>query len=168
MKAAVERRYRPARIDDVRFGCCWSRRLHEHDRVAMLMAGIRHVTAATSPVCISAWSHGFGHGHDPGGMATDPGRRAEHMSGAAIGLTPAGLSLQDQEFVDNIMRAALRLHLIPIRGRPADASSRAQPVQGQAYIMGATAECGPVLNISRERWTSSRAQHNNVERARKT
>jgi acetyl-CoA C-acetyltransferase len=180
MKAAVERAgIDPARIDDVRFGCC----LEPVDsmnmtRVAALMAGIPDsVTAATiNRVCISGMEATVsGMAMIQAGMAEVVlAGGAEHMSGAAYSVFNArwGCRLQDQEFVDNIMRGLhCGSHLIPHpETAPVDASQPPLSLfKGKAYIMGATAEfVAQHLNISREEMDLvALRSHNNVERATK-
>jgi acetyl-CoA C-acetyltransferase len=180
MKAAVERAgIDPGRIDDVRFGCC----LEPVDsmnmtRVAALMAGIPDsITAATiNRVCISGMEATVsGMAMIQAGMADVVlAGGAEHMSGAAYSVFNArwGCRLQDQEFVDNIMRGLhCGSHLIPHpEAGPVDAS---QPplsrFKGKPYIMGATAEfVAQHLNISRDEMDLvALRSHNNVERATK-
>ena len=180
MKAAVERAgIDPARIDDVRFGCC----LEPVDsmnsaRVAALMAGIPDtVTAATiNRVCISGMEATLsGMAMIQAGMADVVlAGGAEHMSGAAYSVFNArwGCRLQDQEFVDNIMRGLhCGSHLIPHpETGPVDASQPPLSLfKGKPYIMGATAEfVAQHLNISREEMDLvALRSHNNVERATK-
>ncbi len=178
MKAAMERAgIEPARIDDVRFGCC----LEPVDsmnmtRVAALMAGIPEtVTAATiNRVCISGMEATLsGMAMIQAGMADVVlAGGAEHMSGAAYSVFNArwGCRLQDQEFVDNIMRGLhCGSHLIPHpENGPVDASQPPLSLfKGKPYIMGATAEfVAQHLNISREAMDLvALRSHNNVERA---
>jgi acetyl-CoA C-acetyltransferase len=178
MKAAVERAgIEPARIDDVRFGCC----LEPVDsmnmtRVAALMAGIPEtVTAATiNRVCISGMEATLsGMAMIQAGMADVVlAGGAEHMSGAAYSVFNArwGCRLQDQEFVDNIMRGLhCGSHLIPHpEDGPVDASQPPLSLfKGKPYIMGATAEfVAQHLNIGREAMDLvALRSHNNVERA---
>jgi acetyl-CoA C-acetyltransferase len=180
MKAAVERAgIDPARIDDVRFGCC----LEPVDsmnmtRVAALTAGIPDsVTAATiNRVCISGMEATVsGMAMIQAGMADVVlAGGAEHMSGAAYSVFNArwGCRLQDQEFVDNIMRGLhCGSHLIPHPEEgPVDASQPPLSLfKGKPYIMGATAEfVAQHLNISREEMDLvALRSHNNVERATK-
>jgi acetyl-CoA C-acetyltransferase len=180
MKAAVERAgIDPARLDDVRFGCC----LEPVDsmnmtRVAALMAGIpASVTAATiNRVCISGMEATVsGMAMIQAGMADVVlAGGAEHMSGAAYSVFNArwGCRLQDQEFVDNIMRGLhCGSHLIPHPEEgPVDASQPPLSLfKGKPYIMGATAEfVAQHLNISREEMDLvALRSHNNVERATK-
>jgi acetyl-CoA C-acetyltransferase len=178
MKAAVERAgVEPGRIDDVRFGCC----LEPVDsmnmtRIAALMAGIPDtVTAATiNRVCISGMEATLsGTAMIQAGMAdVILAGGAEHMSGAAYSVFNArwGCRLQDQEFVDNIMRGLhCGSHLIPHpESGPVDASQPPLSLfKGKPYIMGATAEfVAQHLNISREEMDLvALRSHNNVERA---
>ena len=180
MKAAVERAgIDPARIDDVRFGCC----LEPVDsmnsaRVAALMAGIPDtVTAATiNRVCISGMEATLsGMAMIQAGMADVVlAGGAEHMSGAAYSVFNArwGCRLQDQEFVDNIMRGLhCGSHLIPHpENGPVDASQPPLSLfKGKPYIMGATAEfVAQHLNLRREEMDAvALRSHNNVERATK-
>jgi acetyl-CoA C-acetyltransferase len=178
MKAAIERAgIDPNRIDDVRFGCC----LEPVDsmnmtRVAALMAGIPDtVTAATiNRVCISGMEATLsGMAMIQAGMAdVILSGGAEHMSGAAYSVFNArwGCRLQDQEFVDNIMRGLhCGSHLMPHpEDGPVDASQPPLSLfKGKPYIMGATAEfVAQHLNISREEMdVVAQRSHNNVERA---
>jgi acetyl-CoA C-acetyltransferase len=180
MKAAVERAgIDPARIDDVRFGCC----LEPVDsmnmtRIAALMAGIPDtVTAATvNRVCISGMEATVsGMAMIQAGMADVVlAGGAEHMSGAAYSVFNArwGCRLQDQEFVDNIMRGLhCGSHLIPHpESGPVDATTPPLSLfKGKPYIMGATAEfVAQHLNIRREEMDAvALRSHNNVERATK-
>ena len=180
MKAAVERAgIEPARIDDVRFGCC----LEPVDsmnmtRIAALLAGIPDtVTAATvNRVCISGMEATVsGMAMIQAGMADVVlAGGAEHMSGAAYSVFNArwGCRLQDQEFVDNIMRGLhCGSHLLPHpETGPVDASKPPLSLfKGKPYIMGATAEfVAQHLNISREEMDLvALRSHNNVERATK-
>jgi len=180
MRAAVERAgIDPARIDDVRFGCC----LEPVDsmnmtRIAALMAGIPDtVTAATiNRVCISGMEATVsGMAMIQAGMADVVlAGGAEHMSGAAYSVFNArwGCRLQDQEFVDNIMRGLhCGSHLLPHpETGPVDASKPPLSLfKGKPYIMGATAEfVAQHLNISREEMDLvALRSHNNVERATK-
>ncbi|TFG39503.1 MAG: acetyl-CoA C-acyltransferase, partial [Syntrophobacterales bacterium] len=98
----------------------------------------------------------------------------EHMSGAAYSVPNArwGCRLQDQEFVDNVMRGLhCGSHLIPHpEDGPVDASKPPLSLfKGKPYIMGATAEfVAQHLNISREEMDIvALRSHNNVERATK-
>ncbi len=180
IKAAIERaKIDPARIDDVRFGCC----MEPVDtlnvtRIAALMAGIpESVTAVTiNRVCISGMEATLS------GMAMIQAGMAdiilaggvEHMSGAPYSVANArwGCRLQDQEFVDNIIRGLhCGSHLIPHpETGPVDAT---QPplsyFKGKPYIMGHTAEfVAQHLNISRAEMDAvALRSHNNVERATK-
>jgi acetyl-CoA C-acetyltransferase len=178
MKAAAERAgVDPGRIDDVRFGCC----LEPVDsmnmtRVAALMAGIPDTVAAATinRVCISGMEAALsGMAMIQAGMADVVlAGGAEHMSGAAYSVFNArwGCRLQDQEFVDNIMRGLhCGSHLIPHpENGPVDASQPPLSLfKGKPYIMGATAEfVAQHLNISREEMDLvALRSHNNVERA---
>jgi acetyl-CoA C-acetyltransferase len=180
MQAAVERAgIDPAVIDDVRFGCC----LEPVDtmnvtRIAALLAGIPDtVTAATvNRVCISGMEATIsGMAMIQAGMAEVVlAGGVEHMSGAAYSVPNArwGCRLQDQEFVDNVMRGLhCGSHLIPHpEDGPVDASKPPLSLfKGKPYIMGATAEfVAQHLNISREEMDRvALRSHNNVERATK-
>ena len=180
MQAAVKRAgIDPAVIDDVRFGCC----LEPVDtmnvtRIAALLAGIPDtVTAATvNRVCISGMEATLsGMAMIQAGMAEVVlSGGVEHMSGAAYSVPNArwGCRLQDQEFVDNVMRGLhCGSHLIPHpEDGPVDASkSPLSLFKGKPYIMGATAEfVAQHLNISREEMDAvALRSHNNVERATK-
>ncbi len=180
MQAAVKRAgIDPAVIDDVRFGCC----LEPVDtmnvtRIAALLAGIPDtVTAATvNRVCISGMEATLsGMAMIQAGMAEVVlSGGVEHMSGAAYSVPNArwGCRLQDQEFVDNVMRGLhCGSHLIPHpEDGPVDASKPPLSLfKGKPYIMGATAEfVAQHLNISREEMDAvALRSHNNVERATK-
>ncbi len=180
MQAAVKRAgVDPAVIDDVRFGCC----LEPVDtmnvtRIAALLAGIPDtITAATiNRVCISGMEATLsGMAMIQAGMAEVVlSGGVEHMSGAAYSVPNArwGCRLQDQEFVDNIMRGLhCGSHLIPHpEDGPVDASKPPLSLfKGKPYIMGATAEfVAQHLNISREEMDAvALRSHNNVERATK-
>jgi len=180
MQAAVKRAgIDPAVIDDVRFGCC----LEPVDtmnvtRIAALLAGIPDtVTAATvNRVCISGMEATIsGMAMIQSGMAEVVlAGGVEHMSGAAYSVFNArwGCRLQDQEFVDNVMRGLhCGSHLIPHpEDGPVDASKPPLSLfKGKPYIMGATAEfVAQHLNISREEMDAiALRSHNNVERATK-
>ena len=178
MQGAVQRAgIDPAVIDDVRFGCC----LEPVDtmnvtRIAALLAGIPDtVTAATiNRVCISGMEATLsGMAMIQAGMAEVVlSGGVEHMSGAAYSVPNArwGCRLQDQEFVDNVMRGLhCGSHLIPHpEDGPVDASKPPLSLfKGKPYIMGATAEfVAQHLNISREEMDAvALRSHNNVERA---
>jgi acetyl-CoA C-acetyltransferase len=180
MQAAVKRAgIDPAVIDDVRFGCC----LEPVDtmnvtRIAALLAGIPDtVTAATiNRVCISGMEATIsGMAMIQAGMAEVVlSGGVEHMSGAAYSVPNArwGCRLQDQEFVDNVMRGLhCGSHLIPHpEDGPVDASQPPLSLfKGKPYIMGATAEfVAQHLGISREEMDIvALRSHNNVERATK-
>ena len=180
MQAAVKRAgIDPAVIDDVRFGCC----LEPVDtmnvtRIAALLAGIPDtVTAATiNRVCISGMEATIsGMAMIQAGMAEVVlSGGVEHMSGAAYSVPNArwGCRLQDQEFVDNVMRGLhCGSHLIPHpENGPVDASKPPLSLfKGKPYIMGATAEfVAQHLGISREEMDIvALRSHNNVERATK-
>ena len=180
MQAAVKRAgIDPALIDDVRFGCCMEPvDTMNVTRIAALLAGIPDtVTAATiNRVCISSMEAAIsGMAMIQAGMAEVVlAGGVEHMSGAAYSVPNArwGCRLQDQEFVDNVMRGLhCGSHLIPHpEDGPVDASKPPLSLfKGKPYIMGATAEfVAQHLNISREEMDAiALRSHNNVERATK-
>lgn len=178
MKAAVERSgIDPAIIDDVRFGCC----MEPVDslnvtRIAALLAGIPDsVTAVTiNRVCISGMEAVIsGMAMIQAGMAdVILAGGVEHMSGVPYSVPGArwGCRLQDNEFVDNIIRGLhCGSHVIP---HPEDGPVDAEvpPLsyfKGKPYIMGHTAEfIAQYLDISREEMDEvALRSHNNVERA---
>ncbi len=178
MEAAVERSgIDPAIIDDVRFGCC----MEPVDalnvtRIAALLAGIPDsVTAVTiNRVCISGMEAVIsGMAMIQAGMAdVILAGGVEHMSGVPYSVPAArwGCRLQDNEFVDNIIRGLhCGSHVIP---HPEDGPVDAEvpPLsffKGKPYIMGHTAEfIAQHLNISREEMDEvALRSHNNVERA---
>jgi acetyl-CoA C-acetyltransferase len=167
----------PSQIDDIRYGCC----MEPSDslnvtRVAALMAGIPDTVPAVSinRVCISGMEAVVS------GMAMIQAEMAdiilaggvEHMSGVPYEVPAArwGCRLQDQVFVDAMMRALhCGSHLLPHpEDGPVDAD---QPplsfFKGKPYIMGHTAEfVAQHLDISREEMdeVALRSQ-NNAERA---
>jgi acetyl-CoA C-acetyltransferase len=178
MRAAIERAgVDPAVIDDVRFGCC----MEPVDtlnvaRIAALLAGIPDsVTAVTvNRVCISGMEAALS------GMAMIQSGMAdlilaggvEHMSGVPYSVPSArwGCRLQDQEFVDNIIRGLhCGSHVIPHpESGPVDASKPPLSFfKGKPYIMGHTAEfVAQHMGISREDMDAvALRSHNNVERA---
>ena len=180
MKEAVKRAgIDPALIDDVRFGCC----MEPADtlnvtRVAALLAGIPDtVTAVTiNRVCISGMEATVsGMAMIQAGMAdVILAGGVEHMSGVAYSVPDArwGCRLQDQEFVDNLMRGLhCGSHLIPHpENGPVDATKPPLSLfKGKPYIMGATAEfVAQHLDISREEMDEvALRSHNNAERATK-
>jgi acetyl-CoA C-acetyltransferase len=178
MKAAIERAgIDPALIDDVRFGCC----MEPVDtlnvtRIAALLAGIPDsVTAVTiNRVCISGMEAALS------GMAMIQAEMAdvilaggvEHMSGVPYSVPAArwGCRLQDQAFVDNLIRGLhCGSHILP---HPEDGPVNAEEpplsyFKGKPYIMGHTAEfIAQHLNISREEMDEiALRSHNNAERA---
>ena len=178
MKAAVERAgIDPAIIDDVRYGCC----MEPVDslnvtRIGALMAGIpESVTAVTiNRVCISGMEAVIsGMAMIQAGMAdVILAGGVEHMSGVPYSVPGArwGCRLQDNEFVDNIIRGLhCGSHVIP---HPEDGPVDAEvpPLsyfKGKPYIMGHTAEfIAQHLDISREEMDEvALRSHNNVERA---
>lgn len=178
MQAAVQRAgIDPGMIDDIRFGCC----MEPADtlnvtRVAALLAGIPEtITAVTiNRVCISGMEAvlsgmamiqaGMAHIILAGGV--------EHMSGVAYEVPKArwGCRLQDQVFVDALMRALhCGSHIIP-HPETAPVDTTRPPISdfaGKPYIMGHTAEfVAQHLDISREEMdeVALRSNHN-VERA---
>ena len=180
MKAAVERAgIDPALIDDIRYGCC----MEPVDslnvtRIAALLAGIpESVTAVTiNRVCISGMEAVIsGMAMIQAGMAdVILAGGVEHMSGVPYSVPGArwGCRLQDNEFVDNIIRGLhCGSHVIP---HPEDGPVDAEvpPLsyfKGKPYIMGHTAEfIAQHLDISREEMDEvALRSHNNVERATK-
>jgi acetyl-CoA C-acetyltransferase len=177
MKEAIRRAgIDPGMIDDVRFGCC----MEPADtlnvtRVSALMAGIpEEVTAVTiNRVCISGMEAVIS------GMAMIQAGMAEiilaggveHMSGTPY-IVPAarwGCRLQDQEFVDAMIRALhCGSHLLPHPEEgPVKEGMPLELFRGKPYIMGHTAEFVAQLhNISREEMDEvALRSHNNAERA---
>ncbi len=178
MNAAVARAgIDPAAIDDVRFGCC----MEPVDtlnvtRIAALLAGIPEaVTAVTiNRVCISGMEAVVsGMAMIQAGMAdVILAGGVEHMSGAPYSVANArwGCRLQDQEFVDNVIRGLhCGSHVIPHpETSPVDAEKPPLSFfKGKPYIMGHTAEfVAQHLDISREEMDAvALRSHNNVERA---
>ena len=178
MKAAVERSgIDPAIIDDVRFGCC----MEPVDtlnvaRIAALQAGIPDsVTAVTiNRVCISGMEAVIsGMAMIQAGMAdVILAGGVEHMSGVPYSVPAArwGCRLQDNEFVDNIIRGLhCGSHVIPHpEDGPVDATQ--PPLSmfvGQPYIMGHTAEfIAQHMGISRKEMDEvALKSQNNAERA---
>ncbi len=178
MQEAIKRAgVEPAQIDDIRYGCC----MEPSDslnvtRVAALLAGIPDTVPAVTinRVCISGMEAVVS------GMAMIQAEMAdivlaggvEHMSGVPYEVPTArwGCRLQDQVFVDAMMRALhCGSHILPHpEDGPVDAD---QPplsfFKGKPYIMGHTAEfVAQHLGISREEMdeVALRSQ-NNVERA---
>ena len=178
MQEAIKRAgIEPSQIDDIRYGCC----MEPSDslnvtRVAALLAGIPDSVPAVTinRVCISGMEAVVS------GMAMIQAEMAdiilaggvEHMSGVAYEVPAArwGCRLQDQVFVDAMMRALhCGSHIIPHpEDGPVDAD---QPplsfFKGKPYIMGHTAEfVAQHLGISREEMdeVALRSQ-NNAERA---
>ena len=178
MKAAVARAgIDPAIIDDVRYGCC----MEPVDtlnvtRIAALIAGIPDsVTAVTiNRVCISGMEAVIsGMAMIQAGMAdVILAGGVEHMSGAPYSVPKArwGCRLQDQEFVDNLIRGLhCGSHVLP---HPEDGPVDAEKpplsyFKGKPYIMGHTAEfVAQHLDISREEMDEvALRSHNNAERA---
>ena len=145
-------------------------------RIGALMAGIPDtVTAATiNRVCISGMEATVsGMAMIQAGMADVVlAGGVEHMSGAAYSVPNArwGCRLQDQEFVDNVMRALYcGSHLLPNpEAGPVDASKPPLSLfKGKPYIMGATAEfVAQHLGIGREEMdVVAQRSHANAERA---
>jgi acetyl-CoA C-acetyltransferase len=180
MKAAVKRAgIDPALIDDIRYGCC----MEPVDalnitRIGALMAGIpESVTAVTiNRVCISGMEAVIsGMAMIQAGMAdVILAGGVEHMSGVPYSVPGArwGCRLQDNEFVDNIIRGLhCGSHVIPHpEDGPVDADNPPLSYfKGKPYIMGHTAEfIAQHLDISREEMDEvALRSHNNVERATK-
>ena len=178
MQAAIQRAgIDPSMIDDVRYGCC----MEPVDalnvtRIAALSAGIpASATAVTiNRVCISGMEAVIsGMAMIQAGMAdVILAGGVEHMSGVPYSVAAArwGCRLQDQEFVDNIIRGLhCGSHIIP---HPEDGPVDAERAplsyfKGKPYIMGHTAEfVAQHLDISREEMDEvALRSHNNVERA---
>ncbi len=180
MKEAIKRAgIDPAIIDDIRYGCC----LEPADalnvaRVASLLSGIPETsTAATiNRVCISGMEAVIS------GMAMIQAEMAdvilaggvEHMSGVAYTVPSArwGCRLQDQVFVDTMMRALhCGSHIIP---HPEDGPVNAEEpplsyFKGKPYIMGHTAEfVAQHYKISRQEMDEvALRSHNSAEQATK-
>ena len=180
MKEAIRRAgIEPGRIDDVRYGCC----LEPADalnvtRVAALLAGIPDtVTSVTiNRVCISGMEAVVsGMAMIQAGMAdVILAGGVEHMSGVAYQVPAArwGCRLQDQEFVDALIRALhCGSHIIPHpEDGPVDAGKPPLSFfKGKPYIMGHTAEfVAQHLGIGREQMDEvALRSHNNAERATK-
>lgn len=178
MKEAVRRAgIDPALIDDIRYGCCMEAAdTLNVTRVASLLAGIPEtVTAATiNRVCISGMEAAIS------GMAMIQAGMAdiilaggtEHMSSVPYSVPAArwGCRLQDQSFVDNMIRALhCGSHIIPHpEDGPVDATQ--PPLSmfvGKPYIMGHTAEfIAQHLGITREEMDEvALRSHNEAERA---
>ncbi len=178
MRAAVERAgIDPVELDDVRFGCC----LEPADslnvaRVAALLAGIPDTVPAVTinRVCISGMEAvvsamamiraGLAEIVLAGGV--------EHMSGVPYIVPKArwGCRLQDQEFVDALIRALhCGSHIIPHpEDGPVDAGKPPLSYfKGKPYIMGHTAEfVAQHMDISRREMDEvALRSHNNAERA---
>ena len=178
MQEAIKRAgVEPAQIDDIRYGSC----MEPSDslnvtRVAALLSGIPDTVPAVTinRVCISGMEAVVS------GMAMIQAEMAdivlaggvEHMSGVPYEVPAArwGCRLQDQVFVDAMMRALhCGSHIIPHpEDGPVDAD---QPplsfFKGKPYIMGHTAEfVAQYLDIGREEMdeVALRSQ-NNAERA---
>ena len=178
MKNAVERTgIDPALIDDIRFGCCMEPvETLNVTRIAALMAGIPDsVTAVTiNRVCISGMEAVLsGAAMIQAGMADIIlAGGVEHMSGVPYSVPAArwGCRLQDQEFVDNLIRGLhCGSHILPLaEDIPIDTNEApASFFLGKPYIMGHTAEfVAQKHNISREEMDEvALRSHNNVERA---
>lgn len=177
MKEAVKRAGIDATlIDDVRFGCC----MEPEDtlnvtRVAQLLAGIPEgITAVTiNRVCISGMEAVIsGMAMIQAGMAdVILAGGVEHMSGVAYSAPGArwGYRLQDQVFVDNIIRALhCGSHVLPGPEKgPLKEGALIDMYRGKPYIMGLTAEFIAELHgISREEMDEvALRSHNNAERA---
>lgn len=167
----------PALIDDIRYGCCMeSADTLNVTRVGALLAGIPEtVTAVTiNRVCISGMEAAIS------GMAMIQAGMAdiilaggtEHMSSVPYSVPAArwGCRLQDQSFVDNLIRALhCGSHIIPHpEDGPVDATR--PPLSmfvGKPYIMGQTAEfIAQHLGIKREEMDEvALRSHNEAERA---
>ncbi len=178
MKEAIKRAgIDPEVIDDVRYGCC----MEPADtlnvaRVGSLMAGVPDTsTAATiNRVCISGMEAVIS------GMAMIQADMAdvilaggaEHMSGVPY-IVPAarwGCRLQDQAFVDHMIRALHCGSYIMPDAAEGPVNADEAPLcyfKGKPYIMGHTAEfIAQHLNISREEMDEVALRSNNeTERA---
>lgn len=178
MKAAIQRAgIDPGLLDDVRFGCC----LEPADslnvaRVAALLAGIPDSVPAVTinRVCISGMEAVIS------AMAMIQAEMAEvilaggveHMSGVSYIVPKArwGCRLQDQEFVDALIRALhCGSHIIP-HPEYGPVNAEKPPLsffKGKPYIMGQTAEfVAQYLDISRREMDEvALRSHNNAERA---
>ena len=178
MKEAIKRAgIDPGMIDDVRYGCC----LEPFDtlnvaRTAALLAGIpERITAVTiNRVCISGMEAVIS------GMAMIQAGMAEiilaggveHMSGVPYYVPGArwGCRLQDNEFIDGVIRALhCGSHIIP-HPEEGPVNSDEPPLcyyKEKPYIMGLTAEfLAQHLNIQREEMDEvALRSHNSVERA---
>ena len=178
MKEAIKRADMDAGcIDDIRFGCC----MEPVDtlnvtRIAALLSGIPDTVPAVTVnrVCISGMEATLS------GMAMIQAGMAEiilsggieHMSGVGYSVPKArwGCRLQDQEFVDDIIRRlTCGSHVIP-HPEEGPVNSEEPPLslfKGKPYIMGQTAEfVAQHLGISREEMDEvALRSHNNAERA---
>ncbi len=178
MRAAVARAgLDAALIEDIRFGCC----MEPSDalnvtRIAALLTGIpESIPAVTiNRVCISGMESVIS------AMAMIQSGMAEiilaggveHMSGVAYEVPKArwGCRLQDQEFVDALMRRLYcGSHLIPHpETGPVNAGQPPMSFfRGKPYIMGHTAEfIAQYLDISREEMDEvALRSHNHAQRA---
>jgi acetyl-CoA C-acetyltransferase len=176
MKEAVTRAgIDPAMVDDVRFGCC----MEPVDtlnvtRIGALMAGIpESVTSVTiNRVCISGMEAVLS------GMAMIQAGMAdiilaggvEHMSGVPYVVPSArwGCRLQDQQFVDGIIRGLhCGTHLLPLGEDSPVKGQMLELFKGKPYIMGQTAEfVAQIFNITREEMDEvALRSHKNAERA---
>jgi acetyl-CoA C-acetyltransferase len=178
MKEAVKRAgIDPAMIDDVRFGCCME---HEDTlnvtRTCALLAGIPDTVPAVTinRVCISGMEATIsGMAMIQAGMAdVILAGGVEHMSGVPYTVPSArwGCRLQDQTFVDGLMRRlTCGSHIIP-HPETSPVNAEEPPLsffKGKPYVMGCTAEfIAQHLNISRREMDEvALRSHNNVERA---
>ena len=178
MKEAIDRAgIEPAIIDDVRFGCC----MEPTDtlnvtRVGALLAGIpASIPSVTiNRVCISGMEATLsGMAMIQAGMAdVILSGGVEHMSGVPYEVPKArwGCRLQDQEFVDALIRALhCGSYVMPLpEDGPVDSSQAPYSMFiGKPYIMGHTAEfIAQKHNISREAMDEvALRSHNNAERA---
>jgi len=178
MKEAVERAgIDPAIIDDVRFGCCME---HEDTlnvtRTCALLAGIPDTVPAVTinRVCISGMEATIsGMAMIQAGMAdVILAGGVEHMSGVSYTVPSArwGCRLQDQTFVDGLMRRLTCGSRIIPHPENSPVNAEEPPLsffKGKPYVMGHTAEfIAQHLNISRREMDEvALRSHNNVERA---
>jgi len=178
MKEAVDRAgIDPAMIDDVRFGCCVeSSDTLNVTRVGALLAGIPETVPAVTinRVCISGMEAVLsGMAMIQAGMAdVILAGGVEHMSSAPYEVPKArwGCRLQDQVFVDSLIRALhCGSYVMPLpEDGPVDSTQVPYSMFiGKPYIMGHTAEfIAQKHNISREAMDEvALRSHNNAERA---
>jgi acetyl-CoA C-acetyltransferase len=177
MKEAVKRAGIEAGIiDDVRFGSGWQHSdMPNVARISALMAEIPDTVPAVTMnrVCISGMEAVVsGMAMIQAGMAdVILAGGVEHMSGVSYSVPNArwGCRLQDQVFVDDIMRG-LHAGSVVLPGPEKGPLKEGMPLEmfkGKPYIMGHTAEfVAQMLAISREEMDEvALRSHNYVERA---